>query len=275
MTCPASSNLQRALIDREFDAAGASDVEAHVASCLRCAALLHDYRGMREALSAPGMRYREPESLRARIEASLPAPRALAPRRRSLSKEFTVANVVSTALSAVVAAGAPSWRSLFSGFAFGSAVSAVAALLMITVIRSDPDQVIVSDLVSAHLRSLQADHLTDIRADQHGVGPWFSDRLGSVPPIPDLSTQGFNLIGGRIDYVLGKAVAALVYERDNHVVNVFIAQRGDETGRSTKLASLQGINVELWSEKNLDLCAVGDLSAKELKDLRKKFEAAT
>jgi anti-sigma factor RsiW len=275
MTCPATSNLQRALIDREFDAAGASEVEAHVASCPRCSALLNDYRGMRDALSNPGMRYRAPDSLRARIEASLPAARALAPRRRSVSKGFTIANVVSAALSAAVAAGVPSWRTLFSGFAFGSAVSAAAALLMITVIRSDPDQVIVSDVVSAHLRSLQANHLTDVQADQHGVGAWFSDRLGSAPPIPDLAAQGFNLTGARIDYVLGKAVAALVYERDNHVVNVFIAQRGDETGRSTKLASLQGINVELWSEKGLDLCAVGDLSAKELQDIRKKFEAAT
>jgi anti-sigma factor RsiW len=196
MTCPADSDLQRALIDRELDAAGASEVEAHVASCLRCAALLQNYRGMREALSTSGPRYPEPESLRARIEASLPAPRALAPRRRSLWKGFTIANGVSAALSAVVAPGAPSWRSLFSGFAFGSAVSAAAALLMITMIRSDPDQVIVSDLVSAHLRSLQANHLADIRADQQGVGPWLSDRLGSVPPIPDLSAQGFNLIGG-------------------------------------------------------------------------------
>jgi anti-sigma factor RsiW len=93
MTCPERSNLQRAIIDRQFDAAGAFRVEAHVGRCPRCAALLRDYRGMREALSTPGMRCRAPESLRARIEAALPAPRALARWRRSSSKELTICDI--------------------------------------------------------------------------------------------------------------------------------------------------------------------------------------
>jgi anti-sigma factor RsiW len=72
--------------------------------------------------------------------------------------------------------------------------------------------------------------------------------------------------------VLGKAVAALVYQRDDRVINVFVA-RDANADRSPKLATLQGVNVALWSEKGLDLCAVGNVSAKELQDIRKKFEA--
>jgi anti-sigma factor RsiW len=278
VTCEETRILLHALIDQELDPERASEMELHVTGCPRCAARVRDYRGMRQVLSAPGMRYQAPDSLRERIERAMPA-RALpatcasAPNRRS--SLVAVGSVVSTALADLAAAGAPYWRKLFNGFAFGSALSAAAAaMFMFAVIGSDRDQVIVSDVVSAHLRSLQANHLTDVQAsNQQGVTPWFSDRLGAAPPVPDLTSQGFNLIGGRIDYVLGRAVAALVYERDNHVINVFVARDADAE-RSPKFATLQGVNVELWSEKGLNLCAVGDVSAQELQDIRRKFQAA-
>jgi anti-sigma factor RsiW len=280
VACEEMRIMLHALIDNELDAVPAPEVEAHVASCTHCTTRLRDYRGMREALSAPSMRYQAPEGLRGRIERALPttaspAPCESAPSRRRSLKGFAIGSVVSAALASVAAAGAPYWRTMFNGFAFGSALSAAAtALFMIAVVRSDQDQVVVSDVVSAHLRSLQANHLTDVRAsDQHGFKAWFSNRLGVAPPVLDLTSQGFNLIGGRIDYVLGKPVAALVYQRDNHVINVFVAQDAD-ADRSPKLATLQGVNVELWSEKGLNLCAVGDVSAKDLQDIRKKFEAA-
>jgi anti-sigma factor RsiW len=81
------------------------------------------------------------------------------------------------------------------------------------------------------------------------------------------------LIGGRIDYVLGKAVAAIVYRRSDHVINVFVAQGADAEQRA-RAETMQGFNVALWSERGLNLCAVGDVSAEELEDFRKKFEAA-
>jgi anti-sigma factor RsiW len=182
---------------------------------------------------------------------------------------------IKATLPVAVAAGTRSRRALFRGFAFGSALSAAAAaLLMIAVIRSDQDQVIVSDVVSAHLRSLQANHLTDVQAsEQHGVEPWFNDRLGIAPPVPDLTKKGFNLIGGRIDYVLGKPVAAIVYRRSDHLINLFVAQ-GGEAEHGARVDTMQGVNVVLWSEKGLNLCAVGDVSADELSEFRKQFEAA-
>jgi anti-sigma factor RsiW len=175
----------------------------------------------------------------------------------------------------MAAVAAPSRRTLFRGFAFGSALSAAAAaLLIVAVARSDPDQVIVSDVVSAHLRSLQANSLTEVQpGDQHGVRPWLGNRLGVAPPVPDLTSQGFGLVGGRIDYVLAKPVAAIVYRQGDHLINLFVAQ-GAEAERSARVASMQGVNVDLWSEKGLNLCAVGDVSAEELEDFRKKFEAA-
>jgi len=248
MNCDEAKVLLHGLVDNEIDAEHACRIEAHVGACACCAAQLRLYRAMRRMMSNADLRFSAPPGLRTRIKAMLP----------------------------VRAAGAP-YRllTLFKGFAFGSALSATAAaLLMIAVIRSDQDQVIVSDVVSAHLRSLQANHLTDVQSsDQHGVKPWFSDRLGVAPPAPDLTPQGFNLVGGRIDYVVGKAVAAIVYRRSDHVINLFVAQ-GAKAEHSARVETMQGFNVELWSEKGLNLCAVGDVSAEELEDFRKKFEAA-
>jgi anti-sigma factor RsiW len=248
MNCDEAEILLHGLLDQEIDAEPKCRIEAHVGACARCATQLRLHRAMRAMMSNADLRFPAPAALRTRIRAKL----------------------------SVAVAGAPyRLRTLFKGFAFGSALSAAAAaLLMIAVIRSDQDQVIVSDVVSAHLRSLQANHLTDVQTgDRQGVKPWLGDRLGVAPPVPDLTAQGFNLIGGRIDYVLGKAVAAIVYRHSDHVINLFVAQ-GAGAEQSARVETMQGLNVALWSEKGLNLCVVGDVSAEELQDFRRKFEAA-
>jgi anti-sigma factor RsiW len=269
MNCSEAEILLHGLLDKEIDAESARRTETHVGACGRCAAQLRLHRAMVGMMSNANLRFPAPPGLRTRVKEVLPVAAAGASCRRAPFKGFAFG----AALSA--AAGAPYRRTLFKGFAFGSALSAAAAsLLMIAVIRSNQDQVIVSDVVSAHRRSLQANHLTDVQTgDQHGVKPWFGDRLGVAPPVPDLSSQGFNLIGGRIDYVLGKAVAAIVYRRSDHVINLFVAQ-GAEAEHRARVATMQGVNVELWSEQGLNLCAVGDVSVAELQDFRRKFEAA-
>jgi anti-sigma factor RsiW len=246
MNCDEAEILLHGLVDNEVDAKHAYRVETHVGDCARCAAQLRLHRVMRGMMSNPNLRFLAPSGLHTRINAALSVP-----------------------------AAATSRRPLFKGFVFGSAMSAaVAALLMIAVIRSDQDQVIVSDVVSAHLRSLEANHLTDVQtSDRLGVKPWLGDRLGVAPPVPDLTSQGFNLIGGRIDYVLGKPVAAIVYRGNGRLISLFVAQ-GAQVKHSVRAKSMQGVNVELWSENGLNLCAVGDASAEDLEEFRKKFDAA-
>jgi anti-sigma factor RsiW len=247
MTCEEARILLHALIDGELDAGHASAVEAHVASCPRCAVQLHDYRVIRQALAAPALRHQAPAQLRARIEGALPSRPAAAPSRRSLLK----------------------------GLAMGSVLSgALAASLVVFVVRREEDQRILGDVVSAHLRSLQGDRLIDVQStDQHTVKPWFNGRLDVAPPVIDLTAQGFSLIGGRLDYVDGRPVAAIVYKRRAHVINLFVAQLMGPERRAT-IEQVQGFNIWRWTRSDLGFWAVSDIGAEELQEFGEKFEAA-
>ncbi|HEY6257323.1 MAG TPA: anti-sigma factor [Xanthobacteraceae bacterium] len=246
MTCDETSILVHALIDGELDAGHTREVEAHLATCPRCAAQLRDYRVMRQALAAPALRNQAPPALRARIDAALPARPAAAPSRRSLLK----------------------------GMAMGSVLSgALAASLVVFVVRKEEDQRVLGDVVSAHLRSLQGDHLIDVQStDQHTVKPWFNGRLDVAPPVVDLTAQGFTLIGGRLDYIDGRPVAAVVYKRRAHVINLFVAQASGGEARA-RIEQLQGFNIWRWRRSDLGFWAVSDINAEELQEFGDKLAA--
>lgn len=158
----------------------------------------------------------------------------------------------------------------------GTALSAaMAASLVVAVIQPDQDQRVLSDVVSAHVRSLQGDHLTDVQtSDQHTVKPWFNGKLDVAPPVVDLTAQGFRLIGGRLDYIDGKAVASIVYRRRTHVINLFVAQGAASEGRGAKLETVQGFNIRRWSVQGLEFFAISDVNPEELQEFVDKFEAA-
>jgi anti-sigma factor RsiW len=250
MDCDEAEILLHALIDGELDAGHAREVEAHIADCTRCTAELAAYRQMSQAIAGADLRYTAPPSLRRRIEASLPQPQ--------------------------VKTLAPSRRSVLKGFAMGSAVSALAATgLVAIVLRSDDEHRIMSEVVSAHLRSLQAGHLTDvISTDQHTVKPWFNGKLDVLPPVIDLTAQGFTLIGGRLDYLDARAIGAVVYRRRQHIINLFVAQTPNIERRSAKTETIQGFNIRRWSDRGSNFWAVSDIGADELAEFGEKFEAA-
>lgn len=246
MTCDEAEILLHALVDGELDASHAREVEAHLATCAKCAAAARDYREMKKAFADGGLRYTAPPELRRRIEASLPQ------------------------------AEVPSRRAVLRGFALGSAVSAIAASgLFAIVLRSDDEQRIQAEMVSAHLRSLQANHLTDVvSTDQHTVKPWFNGRLDVSPPVVDLTAQGFALIGGRLDYVDARPVGAVIYRRRQHVINLFVAQGASTEPRAAKMETIRGFNIRRWSERGLNYWAVSDLAKDELANFGEKFEVA-
>jgi anti-sigma factor RsiW len=253
MTCASTLALLHALLDGELDAEHARKVQLHLSSCASCRAQRRAYRRIQEVMSGPGMIYRAPESLRGRLDALL-TPTVAAPTTR---------------------ASKLGRRGMLRGLAMGSLAStALAACLVLFVVNGEVNQRIAGDAVSAHLRSLQGHHLIDVQStDQHTVKPWFNGRLELAPPVVDLKSQGFTLVGGRIDYLDGHPAAAVVYQRGDHIINLFVTQRiGSE--RQTPVEALRGFNVWRWAWADLSFWAVSDLSAPELEEFGKQLEDA-
>ncbi len=247
MNCEEAEVLLHALIDGELDAGHAREVEAHAATCAHCAAQLAAYRDLRQSMQGLQLRHAAPAALRASIDRVVPSP-----------------------------ARATSRRAVLKGFAMGSVVSAAAAAsVAFVVVRQDRDSRILGEAISAHLRSLQADHLTDVlSSNQHTVKPWFNGRIDLAPPVVDLTVQGFTLIGGRLDYIDGKPVAAIVYRRRVHVINLFVIQGLGPALPGPQMVTVQGFNILRWTEQGFNLMAVSDLAPDELEEFQARFAAA-
>ena len=259
MNCAEAEILIQALIDAELDAGHAREVEVHVAACPACAAELSALRAMRTAIAEATLKETAPEHLRNRIEAALSPPATR--EAGSFASRFGSVR--------------PSRRGFFGGFAAGAALSAAAAASLMLVLGDDEEKRIANEIVSAHLRSLQAGHLTDVEtSDQHTVKPWFNGRLDVAPPVIDLTAEGFTLIGGRLDYIHGEAAAAIVYRRRNHLINLFVAQRLGGRHGAERIETIHGFNVQNWAAGGLEFWAVSDINSGELREFGQKFRAA-
>jgi anti-sigma factor RsiW len=248
MTCNESEVLVHALLDGELEASRARALEAYLQGCPRCAPRLQTYRAMRRAISTAPLRFTASMGLRRRIEAALAGGSTTAVHRR------------------------PALRPIIIGSALFAAMAATFAL---AIIPPDQDQRLFGDLITAHVRSLEGENLTDVRAnDLHTVKPWFSGKIALAPPVVDLATQGFQLVGARLDHVAGKAVASIVYRRSTHVINLFVTQPAAAERGEAELARMRGFNVQCWTAHGLEFFAVSDLAAEELQEFSGKLDAA-
>ena len=150
----------------------------------------------------------------------------------------------------------------------GSAVSAIAATgLFAVILHGDDEARLQTEFVSAHLRSLQANHLTDVvSTDQHTVKPWFNGRLDYSPSVYDFSGRGYPLVGGRLDYVDGRSVAALVYGRRQHLINVFLWPVARRPAAAPATRTEQGYHLLHWATADYRYWVVSDLGLPELGD---------
>src|SRR5205814_3058802 len=145
-----------------------------------------------------------------------------------------------------------------------------ASLALVTLLPPGADSIVDQEIVSSHVRSLQPGHLTDVQTtNQHIVKPWFNGRIDFSPPVPELADQGFPLAGGRLDSINGKTVAAIVYHRRLHTVNLFVWPAKDSADRSF---AKDGFAVNEWSRNGLRYAAVSDIPTAELKQFQGLFE---
>ena len=162
----------------------------------------------------------------------------------------------------------PWWTLLGSGFATG----ALACLLTVFVVQHGQREQelrsrMVAEVVGSHVRALMAAHLTDVAStDQHTVKPWFQGKLNYAPPVRDFKEQGFPLIGGRLEYLDGQPVAALVYRHGQHAINVFVWPGSAAAGA---LPGQQGFHVQQWADGGMQLWAVSDVSPADLETLKR------
>lgn len=237
MECREARELLAAQLDDELDPATSRSVAAHVRSCADCAAALEAQRRASEEIRRGLEYHRAPAALRARV-------------RRELAHATP---------RTAPALGAWRW------------VGAAAALVLVAGgawlagSRSSDSDALARDVVASHVRSLMAGHLTDVAStDQHTVKPWFAGKLDFSPPVTDFAARGYPLVGGRLDYVHGRAVAALVYERRRHVINVFI-EPSSQGGEAVSVPDTrQGYHVIRGRGAAMAYWIVSDLNGEEL-----------
>ena len=242
MTCP-DPMLLHALFDDELDAANVAAVEAHLRTCADCAAEFEQLKRLHQAVADPALRHVAPKGLRDRIDAALPAgPRTANP-----------------------------WPARL-GWGAGGAIAAGLALTLATP-QPSATSGLEQQMVASHVRSLLADHLVDIpTSDRHVVKPWFNGKIDFSPPTPDLKAAGFPLVGGRLDYIGGRVVPAIVYRRNLHTINVFAWPAGKAP--VTETMASDGYTLVHWRQDDLDFWAVSDVAGGDLDQFRKAFEAA-
>jgi anti-sigma factor RsiW len=238
--CPDQLVLLGNLLDGELDAANTAMVEAHLARCGGCRDELERQQGVRNLIATDGVRHHAPESLHRRVEAAIPE---LAP----------------------TPARHPSMLAWLAPAAGGALAASLAMLLLV---QPSPSTGLEQQLISSHVRSLQPGHLTDVQTtNQHIVKPWFNGRIDFAPPVPELAGRGFPLAGGRLDSIDGKTVAAIVYHRRLHTVNLFVWRGGSGANRTS---TEDGFALAEWHDGGLNFAAVSDIPPHELA----QFEAA-
>jgi anti-sigma factor RsiW len=244
MSCAEISVLLHGMLDRQLGFADAVRVEMHMQACHGCTAEYRRQEALRAAIRRLEPRYRAPHDLRAHVTASV-------------------------RMQTDVSCRAPWWRGGVTGW-LGTGVSLALATSLFFVVAMPGERAIQQELISGHVRSLLASHLTDVTtSDEHTVKPWFNGKLDASLPVVDLAAQGFPLIGGRLDYIQNRVVGALVFKHERHVINLFVWPVADLKDSGPTSTTHEGFNLLHWTCSGMSFWAVSDVNPAALR----RFEA--
>ena len=238
MTCEQAQELINAYIDGELDLLRTMEIEGHLGECEVCRSEHQEHLNVRALLRGGAQYFSAPELLSKRIEKKVKPSARLS--RRWLA---TAAAVILTAFGL-----------LLSSFLYSPRT----------------DNLLAQEIVSSHIRSMMLDHLVDVpSSDQHTVKPWFNGKLDFAPEVKDFADQGFPLVGGRLDYIDNRTVAALVYQRRKHSINLFIWPSTSATNQPAQQSSANGYNLIHWTQSGATYWAVSDVNSADLNEFAK------
>lgn len=255
MDCSNAQTLLDAYVDGELDPLRNLEIEEHLHGCARCSQSYGDRQIIRGGLKTESLYFKAPADLQKRIQRS-----------------------VRQAAKAEAPSHWPSWP--WFKIAAPVAAAALVVLMLVPYYRGpSSDELLTDEVVAGHIRSLMVNHLADVPStDEHTVKPWFNGKLDFSPPVTDLAKQGFPLVGGRLDYLNNRPVAALVYRRDKHVINVFVWPSGNSAQTGGPIKTQQGYHVIRWTSSGMNFWVVSDLEQNQLAkftDLLKSSAAPT
>lgn len=269
MNCEEAIGLVDGYLDGELDAITNQEIECHLGDCTKCAQAYESQRDLVRVIGAGASYYKAPADLRQSIQSSL---RAEISKERWGSIPDRQGPARPSAKSPPKVVFMPQW----SWLALAAAIIAAAIISLNLVPRwksSRADQFLATELIASHVRSLMASHLTDVASsDQHTVKPWLDTKLDFAPAVFDLTNAGFPLIGGRLDYLESRPVAALVYQRRKHFINLFIWPAESVMTTAAKTISHQGYQLVHWIDGDFNYWAVSDVSESDLQLFKQAFE---
>ncbi len=241
------TELLHGFLDRELDPIRSLETEQHLKACPACSRRFQELPALRKLVASRSLYIEAPPGLRRRVRAAI---------RQASSAEAPLTHRI--------------WEigRLWLRWLAPSAVAALGLLLALPWLAGpSAENRMAQEIVSAHIRSLMAKHLTDVASsDQHTVKPWFNGALTFSPPVTDPAAQGFPLIGGRLDVLGTHPVAAVVYQRRKHIINLFIWPTTRSESTTDKFLAQRGYNLVHWDEGGMECWAVSDVSRGDLQE---------
>lgn len=243
MNCQEVRTAIDGYVDGELDPFRNREIAQHLQSCAKCSQGYKSHQTLQAVIREGALYFKAPLALQRRIRSSLRQGRNAEP---------------------IFTAVAWRWVGIAASFAIVAILTWRFAPLLQGPISGD---FLVQEVIAGHVRSLMVSHLVDIpSSDRHVVKPWFAGKLDFAPSVADLANQGFPLIGGRLDYLDNRAVAAVVYKRREHVINVFIWPGEHSFSVESKPTTHQGYHHLHWSQAGMTYWAISDLNSRELQE---------